>query len=161
MSTKSFHRFQSYLPLPCYHSTSLRQKLKHFWARTEPRVLFFEIFLFSELVCAWKNLKKNAKIFRVIGIVDNDVLIKFNTVYLKWSQWVLKRTKAAILQGGVTYFITAVAHDRLPTFLWWREPQTKKVETINIILLSNVLKQCQLKVSPYDYQHSNEYDKVW
>ena len=31
----------------------------------------------------------------------------------------------------VTYFITAAAHDRLPTFPWWRERLTKKVETIS------------------------------
>ena len=83
MSTESFHSFQSYRPLPRYHSTSLRQNYSTFGPELKPEFYFFEIFLFSELVCGWKNLKKNAKNFRVIGIVDNDVLLKFNTVYLK------------------------------------------------------------------------------
>ena len=30
-----------------------------------------------------------------------------------------------------TYFIPAAARDRLPTFPWWRERLTKKVETIS------------------------------
>ena len=83
MSTERFYSFQSYRPLPRYHSTSLRQNYSTFGPELKPEFYFFEIFLFSELVCGWKNLKKNAKNFRVIGIVDNDVLLKFNKVYLK------------------------------------------------------------------------------
>ena len=81
MSTESFHSSQLYLPPPGYHFTSLTLNYSTFGPK-KSRV-FFLIFLLSELVYTQKNLNKNAKNFRVLGTVDNNMHLKFNTTYLR------------------------------------------------------------------------------